>query len=712
MKSTSRLFLSFLLAIALAVLPVFSLGSQSSKPLANRVNPSIVADGGTYQTVPCDRVSEIPGEEQKNDPLTRIFGDSLFSPDVREGKDYECGYLTVPEVHGQPGGKTIQVAVAIVKSTAPEPDEPLILFQGGPGGSSLDLFPRMFTVTGDESVQKLRARRDLIAFDKRGNRYSKPRLDCPEYRESDSESTPEQDAAKLAALKACRDRLTREGVDLAAFNSVESAHDVAALALALGYDRVNLYGVSYGTELVQHVMRLHPKIIRSVILDGIVPVEPNIESETAVILDRLIDRVNAACSADPDCKALYPDLEGTLIATYDRLNRQPGAVQLLNAKRRIETRKITADDFVSVIFLMAYDSGAPFVLPALIYRASEGDLSLLAPFFYLSMLGGNEITSGTYFSVKCSEDVPYAGGLDVKGVSPIARQWGGKLHADSLAKCKVWNVPAIASTARKPVVSDIPALLLNGRFDPVTPPMFGRAVAEGLRNHFFVEFPGNGHGAIGTPCANSIMAEFLANPQQAPNTSCTGEQTVKFITDTNTLIAPGTRWLGRSLFDFDWRIILQRLVLLVLLILFPFVWLGMTLLARLGNRGKSAAPDGTGPSAAPWLGTLLALLGFVWILVQVYEVGQTLLSFGYGSYSFAQLLVGIDRRYAWIYFLPIAIALLSMAMLVFAVLSWKHSYWGTVRRFYYSFTAAVAIVYTLFLATAGQLTVFLSHALI
>lgn len=170
--------------------------------------------------------------------------------------------------------------------------------------------------------------------------------------------------------------------------------------------------------------------------------------------------------------------------------------------------------------------------------------------------------------------------------------------------------------------------------------------------------------------------------------------------------------MGKSLFDLSWQTIFRRLVLLGLLILFPFVWLVMTLATTLSGSRKSSLEIKSGARWAPVLGILLAVFSVAWLGVQVYEVGATLLSFGYGSYSFAQLLVGVDRQYAWIYFFPIAIALVSIGMLLFAVLSWKHSYWGKARRFYYSFTAGVALVYSLFLATAGQLTVFFSDMIL
>ncbi|WP_413167896.1 alpha/beta hydrolase [Capilliphycus salinus ALCB114379] len=426
-----------------------------------------------------------------------------------------------------------------------------------------------------------------------------------------------------------------------------------------------------------------------------------------MILDRLLTQVDAACAADPDCNALYPDVKGTFIAAHDRLKQTPGSVKFVNTKGQIKTFKVTADDFTSVLFQMAYSSGAPFVLPALIDQANEGNFTLVAPLLYLSMLTGGGTTQGTYFSVKCSEDVPYTGALEVKGLPAFAQDWGNKQLKSEVDKCKVWDVPVLDPSARKPVISDTPALLLNGHFDPITPPIFGQSVAKGLKNHFFVEFPANGHGAIRTPCANSIMAEFLANPNQAPNTACVNEQKVQFITQKNTLIAPRTRWLGQSFFDLSWQAILRRVVLLLVLILFPVVWLGMMWVASLRRRssGKPSAPVPVGARWASWLGVLLSVLSLGWILAQGLAMGATLLS-GHGDYGFEQLLIGIDRRYAWIYFLPIGIAGVSIGMLVFAILSWKQSYWGKTRRFYYSFTAGVAIAYTLLLAAAEQLTVF------
>jgi pimeloyl-ACP methyl ester carboxylesterase len=654
---------------------------------------------GAYEAIACSTLF-IPVESEPSasgqSPIPN-HGDAI------EGTDYECGYLTAPEIHSQPNDNTIQVGIVILKSPNPNPAEPLVMFQGGPGGSSIALFPSLFLPI-NEFNQPILSEREVIIFEKRGNRYSRPFLNCPEYQETDSfgQITTE---ASAQTLQACRDRLVKEGINLAAFNSYESAHDVATLAQTLGYDQVNLYGVSYGTELAQDVMRLYPDLVRSVILDGVVPNDPSIDSQYAVILDRLITQVDAACAQDADCHSQYPDVKGTFTATYKQLNQTPDTVPFFSAVG-LEQRPLTGTSLANAIFQMSYASGAPFVIPALIYQASEGNYSMILNQQYLGGHGG--IATGTYYSVKCAEDMAYNNGLNTAGVSPLAAEWGGKLLNSMEAACQVWDVPALAPSSRQAVVSDVPALIWNGNFDPITPPPFGEAVARGFNNSTFVVFPANGHGAIGSlPCSFEIMAAFVNNPDQSPDVSCASEGKIEFVTSKNTLIAPGTAWLSRSLFELNLVPLLQRILLLVLLILFPVVWLVLWLLGRRCHH-ESSIPVSTGAKLAPWLGVLLALLSIGWVWFQIIGLEMTAVRGGPNFFlGINRIFVGIDRHYAWIYLLPIFIALASLGMVWLAVMAWKHKYWDKRRRFYYAFTAGVAIAYTVFLASAGQLTVFL-----
>jgi pimeloyl-ACP methyl ester carboxylesterase len=139
--------------------------------------------------------------------------------------------------------------------------DPLVMAQGGPGGSTIDFFGAV--MTGGLGTQFL-AQRDIILIEQRGTFYAKPNLVCDEFLTSNlavldqTLSVPETDNLNLAAAGACYDRLTAEGINLSAFNSVENAADVPMVISALGYSEYNYYGVSYGTMLAQHLMTPTP----------------------------------------------------------------------------------------------------------------------------------------------------------------------------------------------------------------------------------------------------------------------------------------------------------------------------------------------------------------------------------------------------------------------------------------------------------------------
>ena len=186
-----------------------------------------------------------------------VFAQGIYEPVFTETDCWfdlpgvVCGYLTVPEDRGDPMGNQVELAVAIIESQSANPlPDPVIYLEGGPGGAAL---------LGIESLldHPLLADRDLIMFDQRGTGFSVPSLNCYELEEDEGEN----------AVQACRDRLLDEGVNLDAYNTAATAADVNDLRLALGYEQVNLLGVSYGTKAALTTLRDFPTVIRSVVVD-------------------------------------------------------------------------------------------------------------------------------------------------------------------------------------------------------------------------------------------------------------------------------------------------------------------------------------------------------------------------------------------------------------------------------------------------------------
>ncbi|MBL8148148.1 MAG: alpha/beta fold hydrolase, partial [Anaerolineae bacterium] len=292
-----------------------------------------------------------------------------------------CGFVIVPEDRTNPDGAQVQLAVAIVpaRSGNPAPD-PVIYLEGGPGGAAL---------LGIESLMNLpfTEDRDLIVFDQRGTGFSTPSLNCPEL-EGDEESAD--------GIELCRDRLIEEGVNLDAYNSAASAADVADIQTALGYDQVNLAGVSYGTKLALTTMRDYPDGIRSVIIDSVYPPEINDLALTPVAFVDAFQMLFERCAVDDSCNDAFPDLEAGFYDTVTALNDAP--IYLETDDGEVE---LSGDEILSKLFLALYDSTLipylPYALDLLSYLDDED-----------ALLEGYDILSGAYIPEDASEPPPSA----------------------------------------------------------------------------------------------------------------------------------------------------------------------------------------------------------------------------------------------------------------------------------------------------------------
>jgi len=229
----------------------------------------------------------------------------------------QCGYLTVPENRASKSTRTIRLAVAVVASTSrtPRPD-PLFFVQGGPSAGAIQ--PQL---TSEFFLRD----RDFVALDLRGTGYSKPYLGCRELDAVQAASYPRapRRAQYLAAVGACRARLTAQGVDLAAYNDEESAADIEALRLALGFPKWNVFAISAGGELALTYLRKYPRGIRSLVLDSAwgnrTVWGPTFWVNAHRVVNLLLDR----CQADPACRAAHPNLRARLERFVRSLGAKP-----------------------------------------------------------------------------------------------------------------------------------------------------------------------------------------------------------------------------------------------------------------------------------------------------------------------------------------------------------------------------------------------------
>src|SRR6185503_7162377 len=177
-----------------------------------------------------------------------------------------------------------------------------------------------------------------------------------------------------------------------------------------------------------------------------------------------------------------------------------------------------------------------------------------------------------------------------------------------LALCRDWKIRLLEKSLLEPVKSDTPALLLSGRFDPVTPSGQADKVAAGLTRAFRVTFAGGTHGqAFTTPCANRIIAAFLDAPANAPDGACAQEAEPRFVTPDQLLSLPGRKRGGTATIQDHLQALRAPALALAfaLALLFSAVPVyAVTEIARIFRNRVLRLPDGWQGrliAAAPWV---------------------------------------------------------------------------------------------------------------
>ena len=402
-----------------------------------------------------------------------------------EGEDLDCGTVIVPQVHSQPDGRTLKLAVVVIKasSESAKPD-PLFMAQGGPGGATIDTYASRLL-----NDRTFLPDRDIVLFDQRGTGYSSPKLYCTELEKLTAEtieqdlSIEEENRLSQEAIESCHLRLTKDDdIDLSVYNSLENAADIDLIREALGYEQINFYGVSYGTLLGLHYMRLFPASLKSVVLDAVVPPQTNFILNSPQTMDASFEKLFAACATDKVCNQEYPNLESVFYKTVDDLNQNPARISVSDPETGVkyDAALVDGETFLGMTFQMLYAGSLIPAMPRMIYDAQNGKFEFFSKIFEL-LVFDRTMSLGMYYSVICSEDADFSlEEFNLQGIHPEIASIEENGPIDLLETCAQWNVDQLGPSADLPVNSSIPTLLLSGYFDPITPPSYAEQVASTL----------------------------------------------------------------------------------------------------------------------------------------------------------------------------------------------------------------------------------------
>ncbi|HEU5056958.1 MAG TPA: alpha/beta fold hydrolase, partial [Kofleriaceae bacterium] len=337
---------------------------------------------------------------------------------------------------------------------------------------------------------------DVVLVDQRGTGGSGA-LSCPV-----SFSDPLRPVLDLEVVRACRDRLSARA-DLASYSTAAAVADLDAVRAALGHDRIDIIGLSYGTRVAQEYLRAHPDRVRAVVLLGTVSPADRLPLPFAHNAHQVLVRLAQECAADVACHRAVPDMLADVAAV--RATLATGKVEVALAGDRVAT--LEAGPFWEAVRAQLVTASSQRRLPWLLHEAALGRF---APIVVASgrTAGPDLAANGLLLSVSCPEDTLHIAAAELGAADQTV--FGAYRVRQQLAACEAWGLPAVPRGGF--VDSDAPVLLLAGGMDHVTPVRAAEEVAAHLPRSRVVVVPALGHfpeGLSGMECYERVIHGFL-----------------------------------------------------------------------------------------------------------------------------------------------------------------------------------------------------------
>ena len=420
----------------------------------------------------------------------------------------QCATVEVPENRAAPGGRMIPLRVVVLpaRTGAGATRQALFYLVGGPGLPATTLADLIAA-----SHATTRLTHDIVLVDQRGTGGSNA-LRCSLYGTGGDVTAYLREQFPVDSVRACAVALARHA-DLTQYTIANAAEDLETVRAQLGVARIDLDASAYGTRVALEYLRRHPDRVRSVALQGVVPDDVSLARTAARDAQRALDRVFADCAADPFCRTSFPTLRRELNAILTRLDRSPLPVRVEHPRSKDSlTVAVTRAVFADRLRIMLYSTRLSRRVPMVIHRAHEGDWTPFVALAYeLSRVVFDQIDAGAHLSGACADDMR----PDPDATGTFLGDYRLRMYR---AACAVW--PRMTRASAGAVSAQVPALLVSGALDPVTPPRFAETVARGMPNATVLTVPGMAHAGADR-CVEGIVAEFVRRGSiQGVDTEC------------------------------------------------------------------------------------------------------------------------------------------------------------------------------------------------
>ena len=435
------------------------------------------------------------------------FTDCRIGADNSKKIKAQCATFSVAENRNKPT-RMIDLNIAVIRSKAPKKQaDPVIMLAGGPGQSAVESYPG--TAHAFNAILK---DRDVVLVDQRGTGKSNI-LKC-DFDLSLLEEMQKDKSLIYKEVKKCAEGLD---ADTRFYTTTESIKDLEEVRKAMGIEKWNLLGISYGTRKALTYVKLFPKAIRSVILDGVVPQQEALAFSHEKNLVSALQKQFQQCQKQQACADAFGDVEQQMWQLFDKVESEQPKIRLQNFMTgEYEEFTFTKEHLGTAIRMFAYSSNSMNLLPLMIHNGLQGQLETLASQANMISSMMQDSISNVELSIICAEDVPFYGEPEVNEHSIF----GNDFIENTKKNCQVWPHTVVEASFKEAVTSDLPFLLLSGELDPVTPPEFAETTLKTLSNAQHLIAKGQGHNVFPLGCMPDIITDFIHDPEQELEIEC------------------------------------------------------------------------------------------------------------------------------------------------------------------------------------------------
>jgi pimeloyl-ACP methyl ester carboxylesterase len=414
-----------------------------------------------------------------------------------------CGDYEVWEDREVEAGRRIALRVGVLRAESPEPlADPVFIFNGGPGGAATELAAYVA-----DDLREVRGRRHIVMVDRRGTGESNG-LDCPEITGGHDLQRYFTDRGS-EALARCR-TILEERADLRLYTTPIAMDDIDEVREAMGYERINLWGGSYGSREALVFLRRHPERVRSAIIWAVIPPHRNSLAGAGRHAQQAMDRLLDDCAADDACRAAYPNLRQELEEVLHRLDEAPA--RFVNSDSRLgdpDTITVTRDQIGATLRFMLVSQGGASQIPAFVHAAYRGDFGPLGERALLQRrLSPTAFSRGLFLSVICAEEVVR---LPKEELSEMfaGTFWGEPWVRGIVDDCSCWPKGELPSGYFEPVTGTTPVVVQHGWLDPITPPAWADELTHYLPNARVMVIREGHHNFGYGDCGRRQVAQFI-----------------------------------------------------------------------------------------------------------------------------------------------------------------------------------------------------------